>query len=171
MRNLTTEEEYMFTYENWLSKTKGPKRTKVCELAAVVDEEEMVEKTTYIIQVQTSDAAGGSHKVSTVEPSNVILQVLNQTECLILTYMSMYLCNIPGAGTDANVFLIVFGEYGDTGTLPLKESTNRNKFERKTKDVFRFPDMLSLGELSKIRVWHDNKGEAKRRATVMREKK
>uniref|UniRef100_A0A3P9BMX6 Lipoxygenase homology PLAT domains 1 n=1 Tax=Maylandia zebra TaxID=106582 RepID=A0A3P9BMX6_9CICH len=120
-RNLTTEEEYLFTYENWLSKTKGPKRTKVCELAAMVDDEEMVEKTTYIIQVQTSDVA---------------------------------------AGTDANVFLIVFGEYGDTGTLPLKESTNRNKFERKMKDVFRFPDMLSLGELSKVRVWHDNKGPA-----------
>uniref|UniRef100_A0A4W6CCD9 Lipoxygenase homology PLAT domains 1 n=1 Tax=Lates calcarifer TaxID=8187 RepID=A0A4W6CCD9_LATCA len=122
MRNLTTEEVYLFTYENWLSKTKGPKRTKVCELAAVVDEEDMVEKTTYIIQVQTSD--------------------------------------VGGAGTDANVFMIVFGEYGDTGTLPLKESTNRNKFERKMKDVFRFPDMLSLGELSKVRVWHDNKGPA-----------
>ncbi|XP_075955405.1 lipoxygenase homology domain-containing protein 1 isoform X1 [Anarhichas minor] len=122
MRNLNTEEMYLFTYENWLSKTKGPKRTKVCELAAVVDEEEMVERTTYIIQVQTSDAVG--------------------------------------AGTDANVFVIVFGEYGDTGPLPLKESTNRNKFERKMKDVFRFSDMLSLGELSKVRVWHDNKGPA-----------
>lgn len=64
-----------------------------------------------------------------------------------------------GAGTDANVFLIVFGEYGDTGTLPLKTSTYRNKFERKNKDTFRFPDRLSLGELSKVRVWHDNKGE------------
>uniref|UniRef100_A0A8C2ZJA1 Lipoxygenase homology PLAT domains 1 n=1 Tax=Cyclopterus lumpus TaxID=8103 RepID=A0A8C2ZJA1_CYCLU len=124
MRNLNTEEMYVFTYENWLSKTKGPKRTTVCELAAVVDEEEMVERTTYIVQVQTSD--------------HVIL----------------------GAGTDANVFVIVFGEYGDTGTLPLKESTNRNKFERKMKDVFRFPDMLSLGDLSKVRVWHDNKGPA-----------
>lgn len=57
------------------------------------------------------------------------------------------------------MFLIVFGEYGDTGTLPLKTSTNRNKFERKNKDTFRFPDLLSLGELSKVRVWHDNKGE------------
>ncbi|KAF7200543.1 transcript variant X2 [Nothobranchius furzeri] len=122
MRNLTTEEEYLFTYENWLSKTKGPKRTKVCELPAVVDEEEMVDKTNYIIQVQTSD--------------------------------------VGGAGTDANVFLIVFGEYGDTGMLPLKEGSNRNKFERKSKDVFRIPEMLSLGELSKIRVWHDNKGPA-----------
>ncbi|KAK7934244.1 hypothetical protein WMY93_005140 [Mugilogobius chulae] len=122
LKNLTTEEVYEFTYENWLSKTKGPKRTKVCELPATVDDEEMVESTTYTIQVQTSD--------------------------------------VGAAGTDANVFLIVFGEYGDTGTLPLKESTNRNKFERKGKDVFRFPDMLSLGELSKVRVWHDNKGPA-----------
>lgn len=63
-----------------------------------------------------------------------------------------------GAGTDANVGLMVFGEFGDTGTLPLKESANRNKFERKMRDVFHFPDMLSLGELSKVRVWHDNKG-------------
>ncbi|XP_047448234.1 lipoxygenase homology domain-containing protein 1 [Mugil cephalus] len=122
MRNLTTEDTYLFTYENWLSKIKGPKRTKVCELAAVVDDEEMVETTTYIIQVQTSD--------------------------------------VGAAGTDANVFVMVFGEFGDTGALPLKESTNRNKFERKMKDVFRFPDMLSLGELSKVRVWHDNKGPA-----------
>lgn len=51
----------MFTYENWLSSTKGPKRIKVCELPAVVDDEEMVEKTTYVIQVQTSDLAGVTH--------------------------------------------------------------------------------------------------------------
>ncbi|KAI7798290.1 putative lipoxygenase homology domain-containing protein 1-like [Triplophysa rosa] len=122
MRNLSTEEICVFTYENWLSKTKGPKRTKVCELPAVVDDEEMVENTTYTIQVKTSDAAG--------------------------------------AGTDANVFLMVFGENGDTGTLALKESSNRNKFERKQVDVFRFLDVFSLGELSKVRVWHDNKGPA-----------
>lgn len=57
------------------------------------------------------------------------------------------------------MFVILFGEYGDTGTLPLKEGANRNKFERKKKDVFRFPDLLSLGEMSKVRVWHDNKGK------------
>lgn len=82
-------------------------------------------------------------------------------ECL---FSSSNTSGISGAGTDANVFVMVFGEYGDTGTLPLKESANRNKFERKMKDVFRFPDMLSLGELSKVRVWHDNKGEEERSA-------
>uniref|UniRef100_A0A8C8HBG1 PLAT domain-containing protein n=1 Tax=Oncorhynchus tshawytscha TaxID=74940 RepID=A0A8C8HBG1_ONCTS len=122
MRNLTTEEVSVFTYEEWLSKTKGPKRTMICEMAAVVDEEEMVEITTYIIQVKTSD--------------------------------------IGGAGTDANVWIIVFGECGDTGTLALKECQKSNKFERKQTDVFRFPDVLSLGELSKVRVWHDNSGPA-----------
>ncbi|XP_071760769.2 lipoxygenase homology domain-containing protein 1 [Centroberyx gerrardi] len=122
MRNLTTEEVSVFTYEEWLSRTRGPKRTMICEMAAVVDEEEMVELTTYIIQVKTSDAAG--------------------------------------AGTDANVWLIVFGENGDTGTLALKECSKSNKFERKQMDTFRFLDILSLGELSKVRVWHDNTGPA-----------
>lgn len=64
-----------------------------------------------------------------------------------------------GAGTDAKVWIIVFGEHGDSGTLALKESNRSNKFERKQVDTFRFPDVLSLGELSKVRVWHDNTGQ------------
>lgn len=64
-----------------------------------------------------------------------------------------------GAGTDANVWLIIFGENGDSGTLALKDSTKSNKFERKQMDTFRFTDILSLGELSKVRVWHDNTGK------------
>ncbi|XP_021569028.1 lipoxygenase homology domain-containing protein 1 [Carlito syrichta] len=63
-----------------------------------------------------------------------------------------------GAGTDANVFIIIFGENGDSGTLALKQSANWNKFERNNTDTFSFPDMLSLGHLCKLRVWHDNKG-------------
>ena len=36
-----------------------------------------------------------------------------------------------GAGTNANIFLNIFGELGDTGDRPLKESkSNRDKFER-----------------------------------------
>uniref|UniRef100_A0A3Q3VSS6 PLAT domain-containing protein n=1 Tax=Mola mola TaxID=94237 RepID=A0A3Q3VSS6_MOLML len=118
-RNLTTEDVSVFTYEEWLSRTRG---TKICEMAAVVDEEMMVELTTYIIQVKTSA--------------------------------------ITGSGTDANVWIIIFGENGDSGTLALKESNKSNKFERKQVDTFHFSDILSLGELSKVRVWHDNSGVA-----------
>uniref|UniRef100_A0A8C5CVH5 Lipoxygenase homology PLAT domains 1 n=1 Tax=Gadus morhua TaxID=8049 RepID=A0A8C5CVH5_GADMO len=112
----------LFTYEDWLSRTLGPKHTLVSEMAAVVDGEEMVELTEYIINVKTSD--------------------------------------VSAAGTDANVWLIIFGENGDTGTLTLRDSSKSNKFERKQVDTFRFSDILSLGELSKVRVWHDNKGPA-----------
>ncbi|XP_030623777.1 lipoxygenase homology domain-containing protein 1 [Chanos chanos] len=122
LRNLQTDEEAVFSYEEWLSRSRGPKRTLVCEMAAVIDDEEMVEITTYTIQVKTSD--------------------------------------VSGAGTDANVWLIVFGENGDTGPLALKECNNTNKFERKQTDVFRFTEILSLGDLSKVRVWHDNTGPA-----------
>ncbi|KAM9307093.1 lipoxygenase homology domain-containing protein 1 [Pholidichthys leucotaenia] len=122
MRNLTTEEVAVFTYEEWLSRTHGPKRTMICEMAAEVDEEVMVELTTYTIQVKTSD--------------------------------------ISGAGTDAKVWIIIFGESGDTGMLALKEGNKSNKFERKQVDTFRFSDILSLGDLSKVRVWHDNSGPA-----------
>lgn len=62
-----------------------------------------------------------------------------------------------GCGTDANVFLIIFGEKGNSGELALKESiTNKDKFERGQTDVFEY-NLLSLGKLTKVRVWHDNK--------------
>ncbi len=38
--------------------------------------------------------------------------------------------DVWGAGTDANVFINLYGEYGDTGERQLKDSDNINKFER-----------------------------------------
>ncbi|XP_004408596.1 PREDICTED: lipoxygenase homology domain-containing protein 1 isoform X1 [Odobenus rosmarus divergens] len=72
--------------------------------------------------------------------------------------VSVKTSDILGAGTDANVYIIIFGENGDSGTLALKQSDNWNKFERNNTDSFNFSDMLSLGHLCKLRVWHDNKG-------------
>ncbi|CAH1787210.1 unnamed protein product [Owenia fusiformis] len=67
--------------------------------------------------------------------------------------------DVRGAGTDANVYCILFGENGDSGELHLKSSeTFKDPFENQQVDVFTFPDMLSLGELCKVRIWHDNKG-------------
>ncbi|KAH0627806.1 hypothetical protein JD844_008220 [Phrynosoma platyrhinos] len=119
MKNLTTQEVTTFTYNDWLSMQWGDKLTLEWEMPAMIDGEQMMDYTTYTVQVKTSD--------------------------------------IGGAGTDANVFIIIFGENGDTGTLPLKVSNRSNKFERDKLDVFDFPDVLSLGELCKVRIWHDNK--------------
>ncbi|XP_010119318.1 PREDICTED: lipoxygenase homology domain-containing protein 1 [Chlamydotis macqueenii] len=122
LKNLTNQEVATFTYGEWLSKLKNPKGSLVCEMPAVINEEQMMEDTTYTLQVKTSD--------------------------------------VGGAGTDANVSLILFGENGDSGTLALKESNKSNKFERNQMDEFNFSDMLSLGDLCKVRIWHDNKGIA-----------
>ncbi|XP_064294800.1 lipoxygenase homology domain-containing protein 1 [Phalacrocorax carbo] len=122
LRNLTNQEVATFTYGEWLSKLKSAKGSLVCEMPAVINDEQMMEDTTYTLQVKTSD--------------------------------------VGGAGTDANVWLILFGENGDSGTLALKESNKSNKFERNQMDEFNFSDMLSLGDLCKVRIWHDNKGIA-----------
>lgn len=45
-------------YEDWLSHTYGPKHTLVCEMPAIIDDEEVVQLTTYSIAVKTSDLAG-----------------------------------------------------------------------------------------------------------------
>ncbi|XP_005372931.1 PREDICTED: lipoxygenase homology domain-containing protein 1 isoform X1 [Chinchilla lanigera] len=119
LKNMSTGDLTMFYYGDWLSQRKG-KKTLVCEMCAVIDEEEMMEWTSYTVTVKTSD--------------------------------------VLGAGTDANVFIIIFGENGDSGTLALKQSANWNKFERNNTDTFNFSDMLSLGHLCKLRIWHDNKG-------------
>jgi len=63
-----------------------------------------------------------------------------------------------GAGTDANVFLNIFGDYGDTGDRPLEKSkNNKNKFERGQTDTFRI-EAVTLKNIKKIRIGHDGKG-------------
>ncbi|XP_064633987.1 lipoxygenase homology domain-containing protein 1-like isoform X3 [Lineus longissimus] len=67
--------------------------------------------------------------------------------------------DVRGAGTDANVFVVIFGENGDSGEIHLaKSETFKSPFENNQLDVFTYKGLLSLGELSKLRVWHDNKG-------------
>ena len=45
--------------------------------------------------------------------------------------MSVFTGEVKGAGTDANVFLTVFGDRGDSGERKLaKSETHRDKFEK-----------------------------------------
>ena len=63
-----------------------------------------------------------------------------------------------GAGTDANVFLEMFGEKGESGRLPLESAEKRgNKFERDQTDTFRL-EASDIGRLKRIRIGHDGSG-------------
>ena len=56
------------------------------------------------------------------------------------------------AGTDANVFINIFGDLGDTGERSLERSeTNKNSFERAQIDVFKI-EAVTLKQLKKIRI-------------------
>ncbi|CAF0768261.1 unnamed protein product, partial [Didymodactylos carnosus] len=62
-----------------------------------------------------------------------------------------------GAGTDANVFLNIFGDLGDTGERPLEYSSNINKFESGQVDTFTI-EAVTLNKIKKLRVGHDGQG-------------
>lgn len=90
--------------------------------------------------------------------------------------------DVYGAGTDANVFLTIYGDQGDTGERKLRKSeTNSNKFERgsvRTRppllpflsrtntsiktcvfsvQVDKFTiEAVDLGQVFKLRIRHDN---------------
>lgn len=61
-----------------------------------------------------------------------------------------------GAGTDANVFITIYGSNGDSGRRQLRQKF-RNLFERGRTDRFLL-EMLDMGELQKVQVEHDNSG-------------
>ncbi|KFQ27750.1 Lipoxygenase homology domain-containing protein 1, partial [Merops nubicus] len=70
--------------------------------------------------------------------------------------ISVFTGDIYGAGTDANVFLNIYGDLGDTGERKLSKSeTNFNKFERGQEDTFTL-QAVDLGILYKIKIRHDN---------------
>lgn len=64
--------------------------------------------------------------------------------------------DVKGAGTDANVFVTIFGVNGDSGKRQLQQKF-RNLFERGRTDRF-VMEMLDLGELLRVKVEHDNHG-------------
>ena len=70
--------------------------------------------------------------------------------------IDVYTADVKHAGTDANVFITIYGSNGDTGRRALKKKFV-DLFERGKKDDFKL-EALDLGSLTRLRVEHDNKG-------------
>ncbi len=58
----------------------------------------------------------------------------NVSYCVFLSVNSyevhVFTGTMWGAGTDANVYINIYGEIGDTGERRLRKSNNLNKFEK-----------------------------------------
>lgn len=69
LKNMNTGDLTMFYYGDWLSQQKG-KKTLVCEMCAVINGEEMMEYTSYLVSVKTSDILGESGVSPTLTPTS-----------------------------------------------------------------------------------------------------
>ena len=63
--------------------------------------------------------------------SSLCLCVCPTARPVVLYSVQIFTGNVPGAGTDAKVYITIYGDLGDTGERYLGKSENRtNKFER-----------------------------------------
>ncbi|KAF5837533.1 hypothetical protein DUNSADRAFT_4226 [Dunaliella salina] len=69
--------------------------------------------------------------------------------------VSVYTSDIRGAGTDANVYCVIFGEKGQTPRTKLE--TAKNNFERGQRDDFVI-ESIDLGQITKLEIGHDDSG-------------
>jgi len=67
----------------------------------------------------------------------------------------VYTSDLKMAGTDANVFICMYGEEGKTDDIPLRNKSDN--FETAKCDTFKI-ETEKIGTPYKMRVWHDNKG-------------
>ncbi|XP_037833937.1 lipoxygenase homology domain-containing protein 1-like [Kryptolebias marmoratus] len=71
--------------------------------------------------------------------------------------VSVFTADLKGSGTDADVFINIFGEFGDTGERRL--DSDKNNFEKGTEDKFTI-EAPNLGKIRKITIGHNNKGSS-----------
>eukprot|EP00056_Hartaetosiga_gracilis_P011787 m.180988 g.180988 ORF g.180988 m.180988 type:complete len:2129 (+) comp13581_c0_seq3:61-6447(+) len=87
-----------------------------------------------------------------------VLEEIDVSASMVHYEVSVQTSDISGAGTDSNVYIIIYGDKHDSGERSLsKSSTHRNKFERSNVDVFDV-EAVELGEIQRIRIWHDSWG-------------
>lgn len=67
----------------------------------------------------------------------------------------IYTSDIKLAGTDANVYICVYGEKGKSDEILLENKTDN--FEQGKVDYFK-RNFVDIGKPYKIRVWHDQSG-------------
>ncbi|XP_075776815.1 oxygen-regulated protein 1 isoform X2 [Pelodiscus sinensis] len=72
--------------------------------------------------------------------------------------VSLLTSDIPSAGTSSQVYIILYGDYNNSGPIFLY-GEERELFQKGNEDIFTI-DTGDIGELYKIRIGHNNSGES-----------
>ena len=73
--------------------------------------------------------------------------------------IEVYTANEPGADTEAELFVQLFGSHGDSGKRVLYNClNNKNPFQEGQMDVFKV-EAVELQEIEKVVMGHEEKGK------------
>ena len=67
----------------------------------------------------------------------------------------MFTSDLSNSGTDANVYMCLYGDKGKSDDVKLENKSNN--FEQGDRDDFKI-EVVDVGKPFKMRVWHDNSG-------------
>ncbi|CAF0789885.1 unnamed protein product [Adineta steineri] len=91
-------------------------------------------------------------------PSEILLSKYYIINDLTFFQISVITSDSLGSGTDANVYIIIFDSFKNTGKIPLKNSkTYKNPFEQGHRDEFHI-ELTEFDSPIKIKIGHDNSG-------------
>ncbi len=71
---------------------------------------------------------------------------------------TVYTGSVDNAGTDADVYMTMYGKNGNSGTK-LLDKRGKDDFEKGSQDSYKLKS-VDLGPLQKVKVWHDGSGLA-----------
>uniref|UniRef100_A0A672IB87 Lipoxygenase homology domains 1a n=1 Tax=Salarias fasciatus TaxID=181472 RepID=A0A672IB87_SALFA len=149
----------MATVQVVVKKEETPKKDKKKDKKKKKKEEEEVEVVEQLQEVvETFTFPCSRWLAKDEEDGEVVVELLTEdNEDLEMNSYEVHVFTgtMWGAGTDANVFINIYGEIGDTGERRLRKSNNLNKFEKGQEDIFSVA-AVDLGMLKKLRIRHDN---------------
>ena len=83
-------------------------------------------------------------------------KVSSSNKELVEYTVKFYTGDVAGGGTDANVFMIIYGTRGETNPIPLNKVIARNAFEAGNVDYIKIA-YKKLGSIKRVKIWHDEK--------------
>ncbi|XP_065836583.1 lipoxygenase homology domain-containing protein 1-like [Oscarella lobularis] len=160
-----SESAVVFPCQQWLARNRGDgliarelmRQTKTGEEIVVVDES--LAQTPGLLNPAEADAVEVTATPDSLKRKARESTAFLEKECVSYR-LSVVTGSVSGAGTDANVFVVLYGEKDDTGVIPLtKSETHRNKFEQGQTDEFVL-EAIDIGKIRKLKIRHDNGGGA-----------
>nr|XP_006814608.1 PREDICTED: lipoxygenase homology domain-containing protein 1-like [Saccoglossus kowalevskii] len=99
---------------------------------------------------RTEDDGDSLRELAVVKPGRKPLPMVRY-------FVQVYTGDEPGSDTDANVYICIYGDRGDTGKRLLHRSDISDKFQQGQVDSFEI-EAISLGKPRKVVISHDGSG-------------